>query len=232
MVEQWTENPCVAGSIPALTTSPAFANCRLASSETPNRNAFVFPGVASRRSVPSPARATFRRPTAAPNAARLSLRFRPFPSPLANYEPFWGSPTVADKPTRCAGRGRGQTLDASEDRQQAPASIVAGECVQLDDHAAEHVLEELVLVELRRHEDRFERFRGRQQAVARFGQDASPVPLRRVSLPAGGSLSDQRISTSAVAAPVCSVAPGSDFRKQIRQALPAHEGMLFPVIAS
>ena len=84
-----------------------------------------------------------------------------------------------------------QSLNSGEDRQQMPAPVVAGERMKFVDDDGLDVLEELPVVDLGRHQNGFEGFGRREQAVGRIGDDSPLVALGRVPVPASRPSSDQ-----------------------------------------
>ena len=81
--------------------------------------------------------------------------------------------------------------DASQDREEVPAPVVACERVKLVDDDGPNGSEEVPVVDLAGHEDDFERFRRGQQAIGGIGEDAPPLRLGRIAVPAGRSPADQ-----------------------------------------
>jgi hypothetical protein len=66
-----------------------------------------------------------------------------------------------------------------------PTSVITGKRMKFVDNHDSDVLEELSMIDLRRHQDRFKGFRCREKAVGRIDHGPALVPLTRVAVPAG-----------------------------------------------
>ena len=90
-----------------------------------------------------------------------------------------------------------------------PAPVVPGERMKFVDDDDSDVLEEMPMVDLGGNQDDFERFRRRQQAVGRIGDDPPLLRLGRIAVPAGALAGRPAGSSEPVVPAGCSGGHGS-----------------------
>ena len=72
-----------------------------------------------------------------------------------------------------------------------PASVITGEGMKFINDDGLDILEKLPMVDFGRHQNGFERFRRREQAIGWIGKNPFSFTLSRIAMPTGGSSSDQ-----------------------------------------